>query len=96
MHSEDAGLTHGAVATNSETATRLGLASAPPAAEAISIARDIALVRETGGHVHFRQVTTLDGLDLIRAAKKEKLPVTCGITPAHLLLSDIAIEGRNH
>jgi|TARA_R100001244_G_scaffold96522_6_gene72266 dihydroorotase len=92
VHSEDAGLTHGAVATNSETATRLGLASAPPAAEAISIARDIALVRETGGHVHFRQVTTLDGLDLIRAAKKEKLPVTCGITPAHLLLSDIAIS----
>ena len=90
--SEDAGLTRGAVATNSETATRLGLASAPPAAEAISIARDIALVRETGAHVHFRQVTTLDGLNLVRAAKDDNLPVTCGITPAHLLLSDIAIS----
>ena len=92
VHSEDAGLTRGAVATHSETATRLGLASASPAAEAIAIARDIALVRETGAHVHFRQVTTLDGLNLVRAAKSEGLPVTCGITPAHLLLSDIAIS----
>ena len=92
VHSEDAGLTGGAVATNSETATRLGLSSATAAAEAISIARDIALVRETGAHVHFRQVTTEDGLNLIRAAKAENLPVTCGITPAHLLLSDIAIN----
>ncbi len=91
VHSEDAGLTQGAVATHSETATRLGLASASAAAEAISIARDIALVRETGAHVHFRQVTTIDGLNLIRGAKSEGLPVTCGITPAHLLLSDIAI-----
>ena len=92
VHSEDAGLTAGAVATNGETATRLGLTSATAAAEAVSIARDIALVRETGAHVHFRQVTTRDGLDLIRAAKSENLPVTCGITPAHLLLSDIAIN----
>ncbi|WP_339690502.1 dihydroorotase [uncultured Parasphingorhabdus sp.] len=92
VHSEDAGLTGGAVATNSETATRLGLSSATAAAEAISIARDITLVRETGAHVHFRQVTTEDGLNLIRAAKADNLPVTCGITPAHLLLSDIAIN----
>lgn len=92
VHSEDAGLTAGAVATNGETATRLGLASATAAAEAVSIARDIALVRETRAHVHFRQVTTADGLNLIRAAKSENLPVTCGITPAHLLLSDIAIS----
>lgn len=42
--------------------------------------------------MHFRQVTTLDGLNLIRGAKADNLPVTCGITPAHLLLSDIAIS----
>ncbi|MEO9600805.1 dihydroorotase [Parasphingorhabdus sp.] len=92
VHSEDSGLTHGAVATDGETATRLGLTSATAAAEAIAIARDIALVRETGAHVHFRQVTTKGGLDLIRAAKADRLPVTCGVTPAHLLLSDIAVS----
>ncbi|GAB5488748.1 MAG: dihydroorotase [Parasphingorhabdus sp.] len=92
VHSEDAGLTGNSVATAGETATRLGLASAPASAEALSIMRDIALVRETGARVHFRQVTTKDGLDLIRHAKSEQLPVTCGITPAHLFLSDIAVS----
>ena len=91
IHAEDEGLTAGAVATDGEMATRLGLASAPAIAEAIAIARDLALVEETGASVHFRQVTTARGLDLIRAAKTKSLPVTCGITPAHLFLSDTAI-----
>ena len=91
IHAEDEGLTAGAVATDGEMATRLGLASAPAIAEAMAIARDLALVEETGAPVHFRQVTTARGLDLIRAAKAKGLPVRCGITPAHLLLSDTAI-----
>jgi len=92
VHSEDAGLTRNAVATAGETATRLGLSSAPSSAEALSISRDIALVRETGAKVHFRQVTTKQGLNLIREAKFDGLPVSCGITPAHLFLSDIAVS----
>jgi len=91
IHAEDEGLTAGAVATDGEMATRLGLASAPAIAESMAIARDLALVEETGAPVHFRQVTTARGLDLIRAAKAKGLPVLCGITPAHLLLSDTAI-----
>ena len=91
IHAEDEGLTAGAVATDGEMATRLGLASAPAIAEAIAIARDLALVEETGAPVHFRQVTTARGLYLIRAAKAKGLPVRCGITPAHLFLSDTAI-----
>jgi len=90
-HAEDEGLTAGAVATDGEMATRLGLASAPAIAEAMAVARDIALVEETGAPIHFRQVTTARGFDLIRAAKAKGLPVTCGITPAHLFLSDTAI-----
>ncbi|MGH6652538.1 MAG: dihydroorotase [Sphingopyxis sp.] len=90
IHAEDEGLTAGAVATDGEMATRLGLASAPAIAEAMAISRDLALVEETGASVHFRQVTTARGLDLIRAAKAKGLPVLCGITPAHLLLSDTA------
>lgn len=90
-HAEDEGLTRNAVATAGETASRLGLASAPARAEAMAIARDLALVEETGAAIHFRQVTTADGLALIRAAKAQGLRVTCGITPAHLFLSDIAV-----
>ncbi len=91
-HPEDAGMVRNAVATAGETATRLGLASAPASAEAMAIARDLALVEETGAAIHFRQVTTAQGLALVRSAKARGLRVTCGITPAHLFLSDLAMS----
>jgi dihydroorotase len=93
MHSEDAGLADGAVATTGANATLLGLRSASPAAEALSIQRDLMLAEESGAHIHFRQVTTMRGLALIRAAKAKGLRITCGITPAHLFLSDTALSG---
>lgn len=91
-HSEDSGLTRHAVATSGETATRHGLPAAPAFSEAIAIARDIMLAEDTGAAIHFRQVTTEAGFERIKRAKARGLPVTCGITPAHLLLSDIAIS----
>lgn len=90
-HAEDAGLVGDAVATEGETATRLGLSAAPAVAEALAIARDLILAEQTGARLHFRQVTTAAGFDLIRAAKRRGVQVTCGVTPAHLLLSDIAM-----
>ncbi len=91
-HAEDGGLTANAVATAGEMAMRLGLPSAPAEAEALAIARDIALAEIAGARLHFRQVTTASGLALVRAAKARGLPVTAGITPAHFMLSDLAIS----
>lgn len=90
-HAEDAGLAGNAVATAGEMATRLGLPSAPAEAEALAVARDLALAELTGARLHFRQVTTAKALDLIRAAKARGVAVTAGVTPAHALLSDLAI-----
>ncbi|MFM9978046.1 MAG: dihydroorotase [Sphingomonadaceae bacterium] len=91
-HAEDAGLAGHAVATAGETATRHGLPAAPAFAEAMAVARDIMLADDTGAAIHFRQVTTRAGFERIRRAKARGLAVTCGITPAHLLLSDIAMS----
>lgn len=90
-HAEDAGLTGAAVATAGEMATRLGLPSAPAEAEALAVARDIALAELTGARLHFRQVTTAAALGLVRAAKARGVTVTAGVTPAHALLSDVAV-----
>jgi len=90
-HAEDAGLAAHAVATAGETATRLGLPSAPALAEPLAIARDLMLAEETGARLHIRQVTTAQGFELVRAARRRGVRVTCGITPTHLLLSDIAM-----
>jgi len=91
-HAEDGGLAASAVATDGETATRLGLASAPACAEAIAIARDVALAREAGARLHIKQVTTAAGFDLVRAAKAEGLAITCGTTPSYLFLNDSAVS----
>jgi dihydroorotase len=91
-HAEDGGLAEGAVATDGLTATLLGLPSAPAIAEALAVARDLTLAEETGARLHFRQVTTAAAFDLVRAAKRRGVSVTCGITPAHLFLSDIAVS----
>jgi dihydroorotase len=89
-HAEDSGLVGEAAATAGEIATRLGLPAAPAEAEALAIARDIALAELAGARLHIRQVTTARGFALVREAKARGLPVTCGITPAHFLLSDLA------
>ncbi|MDQ0250426.1 dihydroorotase [Sphingomonas kyeonggiensis] len=91
-HAEDGNLARDAVATEGLTATLLGLAAAPAIAEALAIARDTMLAEDTGAAIHFRQVTTAAGLDLIRQAKRRGVRVTCGVTPAHWLLSDIDIS----
>lgn len=91
-HAEDDGLTLNAVATAGETATRLGLPHAPAIAEAMAISRDLYLAELTGASIHFRQVTTAAGFAAIRAAKARGVKATCGITPAHLNLSDIAMS----
>lgn len=91
-HAEDAGLTGAAAATAGEMATRLGLPSAPAEAEALAVARDIALAEIAGARLHLRQVTTRAALDLVRAAKARGVAVTAGVTPAHFMLSDLAVK----
>ena len=90
-HAEDGGLAGTAVATAGEMATRLGLPAAPAEAEALAVARDIALAELTGARLHFRQVTTRAALALVRAAKARGMAITAGVTPAHFMLSDVSI-----
>lgn len=88
---EDETLAGDAVVTDGETATRLGLSGASAVSEAIAIARDIMLAEDSGGHVHFHQVTTARGFELVREAKRRGVGVSCGVTPSHLLLCDVDI-----
>ncbi|WP_237216509.1 dihydroorotase [Falsiroseomonas oryziterrae] len=91
QHPEEPSLAAGGAATEGERATRMGLPGIPRAAEAMMIARDIALARITKGHVHFAHVSTAEALDLIRAAKAEGLKVTCDTAPPYFDLNETAI-----
>ncbi|WP_394730820.1 dihydroorotase family protein [Altererythrobacter sp. GH1-8] len=89
-HAEDSGLAGEAAATAGEMATRLGLPSAPVEAEALAVARDIALAEMSGARVHIRQVTSAGAIKLVRDSKTRGVSVTAGVTPAHFMLSDLA------
>lgn len=91
QHPEEPSLAGTGAATEGELATRLGLPGIPAAAEAIMVARDIALARLTRGHVHFAHVSSAAALDLIRAAKAEGLAVTCDTAPPYFDLNETAI-----
>ncbi|UFN51036.1 dihydroorotase [Roseomonas sp. OT10] len=91
QHPAEPSLTRGAAATEGEQATRLGLPAAPAAAEAMQVARDIALARLTGGHIHFAHLSTAAALELVRQAKAEGLKVTCDTAPPYFDLNETAI-----
>jgi dihydroorotase len=59
----------------------------PPEAEFRSIRRIIVLVKESGVRVHFCHVSSALGLKAVMNAKRIGLPVTCEVTPHHLLLN---------
>ena len=71
-----------------EISTKLGLPGKPALSEELMIARDIELVRYTNSKIHFTGISTKKSLELIAAAKKEKLNVSCSVTPYHLFFSE--------
>lgn len=87
-HAEDGALADGGAASDGETATRLGLPSAPVIAESIAVARDVRLAEATGARIHIRTVTTAESLEIVRRARARGVRVTCGTTPAYLLMND--------
>jgi dihydroorotase len=55
------------------------------------VERDIRLVELTGARLHFGQISTRASLDVIAAAKKRGLPVTCGVAAHHLTLNELDV-----
>lgn len=48
----------------------------------------VDLVKKTGQRVHVCHVSTKQDFEQILKAKKDNLPVTCGVTPHHLFLTE--------
>jgi dihydroorotase len=84
--------THGLM-NEGEISTKLGLQGKPALSEELMIARDIELVRYTNSKIHFTGISTKKSLELIEAAKKEGLNVTCSVTPYHLFFCDEDLQG---
>jgi dihydroorotase len=87
-HTEDPYLSNGGAMNSGEVAARLALSGVPKAAETIILERDVRLVEMTGGRYHAATISCADSLDVVRAAKARKLPVTCGVSINHLTLNE--------
>ena len=97
QHAVVPALLAGGVIRDCPLARVMGLPIMPPAAEIAAVQRDIALVRVTGCALHVQHISCAGTVELIRAARREGLPVTGEATPHHLLLSceDIPLDNAN-
>ncbi|MEO6278733.1 dihydroorotase [Roseateles sp.] len=81
----------GGVAASGAVATRLGLSGVPVSAETVALHTLFELVRATGARVHLCRLSSAAGVELVRAAKKEGLPITADVSINSLHLSDVDI-----
>lgn len=88
QHAEDTRMTQGAAMNAGPMAFRLGLRGWVPEAESSLVERDIHLAAETRGHYHVAHLSTAAALKAVRRAKRERLHVTCEVTPHHFALVD--------
>ena len=91
LRPQDEFLARDGVAHDGEVATRLGLPGIPSFAETIAMETMLALVRDTGARVHFQRLSTARGVELLRDAKAEGLPVTGDVSAHHVHLSEMDI-----
>jgi dihydroorotase len=90
LRPQDGSLGRG-VAASGSVATRLGLSGVPVAAETIALHTLFELVRATGARVHLCRLSSAAGVELVRQAKREGLPVTADVSINSLHLTDVDI-----
>ena len=90
-HEEVKRITAGGCMHEGAVSARLGVRGMPAAGEEEMIARDIELVRRTGGALHLAHISTAGAVDLVRQAKADGLPVTCEVLTHHFVLTDEAV-----
>jgi dihydroorotase len=91
LRPQDAHIGRGGIAHSGPLASRLGLAGVPVMSETIALHTIFELVRATGARVHLCRMSSAAGLELVRAAKKEGLPVTCDVGAHHIHMTDADI-----
>lgn len=88
LRPEEPYLAKDGVAHDGEIAARLGLKGIPVAAEALAISSIMRIARDTGAKVHLSRLSTADGVDLVREAKKQGVMVSCDVSINHLHLTE--------
>ncbi len=88
QHAEDTRITAGGQMNSGATAFRLGLRGMPPEGESRIVERDVELAKATMAHLHVAHISTAGALKAVRRGKRDRVRVTCEVTPHHFTLLD--------
>ena len=88
QHCQDDSIAGKGVMNSGYYSTILGLPGLDPLAEEAMLWRDIQLIKRTDVRYHAQHISTAGAVELIGQAKKDSLPITCEVTPHHLLLTE--------
>ncbi|WP_348696342.1 dihydroorotase [Duganella fentianensis] len=91
LRPQDAHIGRGGIAASGAIASRLGLSGVPVMAETIALHTIFELMRATGARVHLCRLSSAAGIELVRQAKREGLPVSCDVGAHHVHLTDADI-----
>ena len=92
-HCEDSDIADGGVMNEGYWSSVLGLKGIPSAAEDAMVSRELILAGYLDLPVHIAHVSTSGSVDMIRAAKKNGVKVTCETCPHYFTLTDAACDG---
>ena len=92
LQPEDPFLARNGMAHSGQVAAALGLIGIPAIADTVSLHTIFELMRVTGARVHLCRLSTAKGIELVRQAKQEGLPVTCDVGIHHLHLTEDDID----
>lgn len=91
-HCEDDALLVPGGCVSTGCGARMGLPAISNESEWRQIERDLRLVEQTGCRYHVCHISAAESVELVRRAQKRGLPVTCEVTPHHLLLCEDDIK----
>jgi len=91
LRPQDPYLGRGGIAHSGPVASRLGLAGVPVMAETIALNTILELMRASGARVHLCRISSAAGVELVRAAKREGLPLSCDVGVHHVHLTEMDI-----
>ncbi len=95
QHCQDPTLTSGGVMNSGVVSARLGLGGWPAVAEEVIIERDVRLNRSHQARYHVQHLSSAGSVEIVRAARAQRQPITAEASPHHLLLTEEMCTGYN-
>ncbi len=94
-HCEDLDIINGGIMHKGSVAEELDVRGMDRASEDYITAREIILASSVGARVHIAHVSTQGSVEIIRAAKRLGVPVTCETAPHYFLFTHEKLRSRN-